>query len=146
MKESFRICPEKSNHRFAATEYYLYNDTCPFCKCRMPLVEMETIIKKRKTSQRRANKDKNAIGYDRGIKIDSLPRISWFSDAIEYNEVEQIKSHDTWTLDDAKELMGLYTKHGEGNAKTWNTLASDMGRSLYAVERQLRIMINCPDE
>jgi|WetSurSiteA1Bulk_404760.scaffolds.fasta_scaffold11689_6 hypothetical protein len=143
MKELFRICSEKSNHRFAATESWRYREECPYCKCKMNLVEVETIepsIRRRAT--RRSTRDKDATGYNRGLIIDSLPRLPWFAEAIEYNEVDQDRAGDIWTLSEAKELLSLYDEYGMANAATWNALAASLGRSLFAVERQLRIIVN----
>jgi hypothetical protein len=88
----------------------------------------------------------DTIGYERSEKIDTLPRMKWFEEAMEYNEVDQDRAHDIWTIEDALELQSLYNQYGAGNAKVWCGLAADIGRSLYAVERQLRMVIHCSNE
>jgi hypothetical protein len=88
----------------------------------------------------------DTLGAKRGLKIDSLPRMKWFSDAGELNEVEQEHANELWTLDDAKELADLYHEVGIADHVVWNEMASIIGRSLYAVERQLRMVVHCEDD
>lgn len=140
--ELFRVCENKPNHRFAASEAFKEIDECPYCKCKMNLVEFVvkgpriTTVGKRKTKV-------DAIGFERGEKIDTLPRMKWFVEAMEYNEAEQDRAHDVWTIEDAIELQSLFNKYGMADAKMWCGLAADMGRSLYAIERQLRMIVHC---
>jgi hypothetical protein len=143
--ELFRVCVEKPNHRFAASEAFKEIDACPYCKCKMNLVEMivkgprVTAVEKRRTKV-------DAIGFERSEKIDTLPRMKWFIEAIDYNEVDQDRAHDIWTIEDALELQSLFNKYGIADAKMWCGLAADMGRSLYAIERQLRMIMYCANE
>ena len=79
----------------------------------------------------------------RGKLIDSLPRLPWFSDALKegLNDPDQEKAHEVWLLEDAKKLTDLFEEYGISSHKTWHKVAESIGRSLYAVERQLRVII-----
>jgi len=139
-KELFRQCRKFENHRFNAAEAFKEIYICPFCGSTMDLVELVT-----------DNKGKvryygDTMGSNRSLKIDSLSRLPWFSDAIDINEIEQERSRELWTLDDALELAGLFHEIGIADQKTWKKAAESIGRSLYAVERQLRMVVNCEHE
>jgi hypothetical protein len=140
MEEWFRVCRNKPNHRFNAAEAYKYIDTCPYCKCPMDLVK-EEVRPPRASASRSSTRPSEAYGLFRGQEIDKLPRLAWFSEATNINEVEQKRARDVWTLGDAKKLLGLYNEHGVSDHTTWKEVAKDLGRSLYAIERQLRIVI-----
>jgi len=140
MKEMFRQCEQVETHRFGTEGAFKEINTCPYCKCRMNMVE-RTVDAKGKIRY-----GGDTIGANRSMKIDTLPRMRWFSDAGELNEVEQERARDLWTLSDAKELAGLYDEVGVADHEVWNSIAETIGRSLYAVERQLRMIIHCPDE
>ena len=87
----------------------------------------------------------NSIGkkISRSKIIDSLPRLPWFSDAIDdgINDPNQERSREKWSIEDAKELLSLFEKFGISTYQTWYKAAESIGRSLYAVERQLRVII-----
>jgi len=82
-------------------------------------------------------------GLSRGKLIDSLPRMPWFSDAIadNINDPDQKKAHSEWTNEDDNKLQEFYTDVGISNHITWTNIAEKMGRSLYAIERQLRLVV-----
>jgi len=87
----------------------------------------------------------NGIGkkISRSKIIDSLPRLPWFSDAVdeEINDPDQERAGEKWSLEDAKELLALFEEHGISTYMSWYEIAKNIGRSLYAVERQLRVII-----
>lgn len=79
----------------------------------------------------------------RGKLIDNLPRLPWFSDAMndDLNDPDQERAHEVWLLEDAKKLADLFAEYGISTHTTWHKVAENIGRSLYAVERQLRVII-----
>ncbi|KKN32273.1 hypothetical protein LCGC14_0815530 [marine sediment metagenome] len=139
-KELFRICTGENHHKFGAEGGFKEIEICPYCQTHMDLVEL-TIDAKGKIRH-----PGDTLGAKRGLKIDTLPRMRWFSDAGELNETEQEHANELWVLKDAEELARLYHEIGIGDHKIWNETAEVIGRSLYAVERQLRMIIHCADE
>jgi len=75
--------------------------------------------------------------------IDSLPRLPWFSDAVDegINDPDQERAREKWSIEDAKELLSLFEEFSISTYQTWYKIAESIGRSLYAVERQLRVII-----
>ncbi len=135
-----QVCKE-GKHKFAS-EGKLTFEECPYCKTEMHL-EVDT-EEWRKSFAAKLEKGIKEGLWKRGKLIDSLPRIPWFSEAIadkEANDPEQRLAHKGWTEADDDELAGLFTENGIATHQLWAKVASDMGRSLYAIERQLRITI-----
>ncbi len=138
--ELFQMC-EGNKHKFGSETGQLTMEKCPYCKTEMHIgvdtVEWEKsfTVKLRKGIKK---------GLSRGKLIDSLPRLPWFSEALadkEANNPEQAKAHKEWTKKDDGELAGLFAENGISTYKTWIDVAAKIGRSLYAIERQLRIII-----
>ena len=137
--EMRQVCEERI-HLFGSQGEVTFEE-CPYCHTPMHL---EPDIKDWEKSF--AAKLERGIRkkLPRGKLIDSLPRIPWFSDAVEdkeANDPNQQQSHKEWTKEDDDELAGLYAENGIANHKVWANVASGIGRSLYAIERQLRIII-----
>jgi len=133
------VCKE-GKHRFASTGELTFEE-CPYCHTSMHL-ELDT----RKWEESFGAKLRKGIkkGLSRGKLIDSLPRLPWFAEATadkEANDPDQKKSHKEWDKKDDAELAGLYSENGISTYKIWASVASNIGRSLYAIERQLRIII-----
>jgi len=134
-----QVC-EDGKHRFASTGEVTF-DLCPYCKTEMHL-ELDTADWEKSFSAKLQKGIKK--GLSRGKLIDSLPRLPWFSEAVddkEANDPNQRLSHKKWTKVDDDELAGLFAENGIATYKLWTGVASKIGRSLYAVERQLRIII-----
>lgn len=151
MKELIRVCDGKNRygqkHKFSASESFKEITECPICHRPMELVEVETLERSlRRSGSRGRKRSSESMGLMRGQKIDRLPRFQWFSEAMEINDEDQEKSGETWTLNDAKRLNDLFLVVGDSTADTWKGMAEDMGRSLFAVERQLRIIKYCSSE
>ena len=148
--ELYRICDGKNKHnqkhRFSAEESFRERTDCPICGRPMDLIEVHSKEKSVRGSGTRKDKPYESFGLMRGKKIDILPRIAWFSDAVDMNEEDQEKAGEVWSLSDAKTLAGLYMMAGDSSASIWKKLSEDIGRSLFAVERQLRIIKYCPNE
>lgn len=133
-----QVC-EEGKHWFAFDGENLW-PKCPYCKTKMHIQADIAEWEKKFTEKLKANIKK---GMSRGKIIDTLPKLPWFSDAIneELNDPNQKRSHEVWLLKDAKELSNLFAKYGISTHNTWCKAAESIGRSLYAVERQLRIII-----
>lgn len=136
--ELIQIC-EEGKHWYGFDGDNLMKE-CHYCKTKMHLQEDTIKWEERFGKKLRAGITK---GLSRGKIIDSLPRLPWFSDAMNdgLNDPNQEKAHETWTIEDAKELSNLFAKYGISTHTTWHGVAEGIGRSLYAVERQLRIII-----
>jgi len=133
-----QVCKE-SKHRFAS-EGKITIPTCPFCKTEMHL-EVDT--KSWEESFGKKLRDGIKKGLSRGKLIDSLPRMPWFGDALsdkELNNPDQSKSHTVWTEKDDEELAGLFAENGISTHDKWASVAANIGRSLFAIERQLRVI------
>lgn len=87
-----------------------------------------------------------AYGKFRGSEIDKWPRLPWYADAVSINNTDRDRSRETWTLKEALELSARYNECGIADHITWDVIAKGMGRSLYAIERQLRIIIAYEDK
>jgi len=113
---------------------------CRYCK-----TEMHLQYKTEEWEKKFGKKLKTGIAkkMSRGKIIDSLPRLPWFSEAMDdgLNDPDQKKAHEVWLLEDAKKLIDLFAEHGVSTHTTWHKVAESIGRSLYSVERQLRIII-----
>ena len=133
-----QVCKE-GKHRFAS-EGRLTITTCPYCKTEMHL-EIDT----KAWEESFGKKLKSGIekGLSRGKLIDSLPRMPWFGDALEDKELnnpDQSKSHTVWTEKDDEELAGLFAENGISTHGKWASVAAKVGRSLFSIERQLRVI------
>jgi len=134
-----QVCKE-GEHKFASTGELTF-DMCPYCKTEMHL-ELDTVEWEKSFSAKLQKGIKK--GLSRGKLIDSLPRLPWFAEAVmdkESNDPNQEKSHKEWGKKDDDELAGLFAENGISTHKMWADVASSIGRSLYAIERQLRIII-----
>ena len=134
-----QVC-EDGKHRFASTGEVTFEE-CPYCHTEMHL-ELDTVAWEKSFSAKLQKGIKK--GLSRGKLIDSLPRLPWFSEAVvdkEANNPDQFLSHKEWAKENDEELAGLFAENGISTYKVWSDVASKIGRSLYAVERQLRIII-----
>jgi hypothetical protein len=136
--EYVQVCEERK-HKFASTGELTFKE-CPYCHTPMRLeadVEDWTnkLIKKFNSG--------NSRGISRGKLIDSLPRLPWFDDAVNdgLNDPDQGKSGIEWTKEDDEILLDKFCEVGIASHRVWDRIASDLGRSLYAIERQLRLVI-----
>ena len=138
-----QVC--ENNHSFSTPDDELHFEVCPFPNCATKMhLELDIGDWKKKFDDKLKKGINNKL--TRGKLIDSLPRLPWFSDALEdnINNPDQQRSHREWTKENDEELSELYEKHGISTHVIWDKVAEDIGRSLYAVERQLRITIaNC---
>jgi len=126
-------------HRFAS-EGEITIPICPFCKTE---THLELNIKAWEEAFGKKLKGGIEKGLSRGKLIDSLPRMPWFGDALsdkELNDPDQSKSHTVWTEKDDEELAGLFAENGISTHDKWASIAINIGRSLFAIERQLRII------
>jgi len=133
-----QVCKD-GKHKFASTGEVTFSE-CPYCKTEMRL-EVDTAEWKKSFSAKLAKGIKN--GLSRGRLIDSLPRLPWFSEAIaeKINNPAQRLSHKEWDKKDDDELAGMFAENDIATYKVWLKVSSEIGRSLYAVERQLRIIM-----
>ena len=138
MIEIVQYC-EGNIHKFAFDGENLKKE-CNWCHTGIHLQEDTE-----KWEEKFGKKLKSAIAkkMSRSKIIDSLPRLPWFSDAAEdgLNDPNQEKAHEVWLLEDAKKLTDLFTKYGISTHTTWHRVGESIGRSLYAIERQLRVII-----
>ena len=133
-----QVCKD-GKHRFSSRGE-LTITTCPFCKTEMHL---EADTKSWEESFGKKLLSGIEKGLSRGKLIDSLPRMPWFSDALvdkELNNPEQSRAHTEWTKKDDEELAGLFAENGISTHERWSNVAASIGRSLFSVERQLRII------
>lgn len=137
--ELFQICRD-NKHRFGTETGELTMEECPYCKTEMH-IGVDTAKWEKSFTAKLEKGIKN--GLSRGKLIDSLPRLPWFAEAIadKANDPEQLKAHKEWTGEDDNELAGLFAENGISTYETWVDVAASIGRSLYAIERQLRIII-----
>lgn len=133
-----QVC--EKGHRFSSEDGTQTFQTCPFDGTPIHIeADCEEWKKKCEEVFKKCKKE----GVSRGKLIDRLPRMPWFGDAVnnkDLNDPEQVKAHETWTRKDDEELAGLFAENGIGSHKKWAEISSRIGRSLFAVERQLRII------
>lgn len=151
MKELWVFCDGKNKynqrHGFAAegeSEYFKHLKKCPIPSCGRPLTLVEKEIGNGKSS--RGLCPSEAWGFMRGKEIDKLKRMPWWNEMKPINNPKQKKANNAWDLEEAKLLCKLYIIYGNATAELWNILSSKIGRSLSAVERQLRIVRDFKNE
>lgn len=146
--ELFRVCDGKNKfgqrHRFSASGAFAEIDKCPICSRPMELIKVCTPETRRKRI--RSSKVSGSMGFMRSQKIDSLPRFRWFAEAVDINNQDTDRSGDVWTLQDALDLLSKYKEYGDADVDTWFRISNSIGRSLYSVERQLRMVKHCEEE
>lgn len=135
-----QVC--ENGHRFSTDDDKLHFEICPYPKCATKM-HLELNVTAWQKKFRDKLKDSVTKGLPRGKLIDTLPRLPWFSDALkdDLNDPDQQHAHREWTKEDDEELAGLFAENGIANHTMWAKVAEDVGRSLYAVERQLRIIL-----
>lgn len=135
-----QVC--ENGHKFSTDDGELHFKVCPHLKCATKM-RLELDIDAWRKNFGNKLKEGVAKGLSRGKLIDSLLRLPWFSDALkdDINDPDQQHAHREWTKEDDEELAGLFAENGIANHIVWAKVAKDMGRSLYAVERQLRVIL-----
>jgi RNAse (barnase) inhibitor barstar len=143
MKELRVVCDGKNKynqrHWFGAegeSEYFKRLKKCIICQ--RPLILIEVEIGKGRGKSGLVTSE--AWGFLRGQEIDKLKRMPWWNEIVALNNPDQKKSNDVWDLKEAEKLFNLYKMYGNATAALWDVLAANIGRSLAAVERQLRII------
>jgi len=136
--ELWQVC-ESGKH------WYGFDGENYMSKCRYCGTTMSLQYKTKEWEEKFGKKLKAGIAkkMSRGKLIDSLLRLPWFSDAMGegLNDPNQERAHEVWMLEDAKKLADLFAEYGISTHTTWHEVAKSIGRSLYAVERQLRVII-----
>jgi len=133
-----QVC-KNGKHKFASTGEVTI-PKCPYCKTSLH-IEPETdkwksgLIKKYKL-----NIGKSLTEAQMASK---LPRMPWFGDSIisGLNDGNQILSYSTWDKLDIDVLERAYNEIGIGTHELWSERAEDIGRSLYAIEFRLRLIV-----
>jgi len=148
MKELYRICTGENHHKFGTDGgkgHFMNIDSCPFCK--QPLETIEVDERPQRKNYAIGVRDPAANGFFRGEFIDTLNRLPWFGEIVDYNDEKQTRSGEIWYKKEAKQLGEQYKLYGTSDVETWKNIAETIfKRSLASVERQLRAVIVCLKE
>ena len=141
--ELWQVC--KYGHWFGYDGENLFKE-CPICRRTKNINSPMRLAYKTDEWMEDFNRRlKSKIGkkISRSKIIDSLPRLPWFSDALNegINDPDQKRAGEKWSLKDAEELLNLFEEYGISTYRIWYEIAKSVGRSLYAIERQLRVII-----